>query len=268
MPNEILTIADRLMIRWTAVIAISGIVAAIIFGLQLAEMKSGSADTHDLAAEAKSSADSAKTIAEKAGLQAAATNTLAEEAKRQADYMKQLAERTLAQVNAANKLAEASRRQAATAQSALALSAEFDRPWMGMLGISVAPDITDGKESTVTLTIINSGRRPAHIFNFHLMSNVFDKFPVKPPFFITQGSGVPSQSIILPGQNIGTQMIPNPLNPILAQSVNSGRLTFYVYGSVEYEDIGTRNRHTTKFCQFYIPAQKKFGYCPEYNGAT
>jgi hypothetical protein len=85
---------------------------------QLAEVKSGSVDTHQLAEATKSQAEASKEIA-------TAAKSQADNSASQAAAMKQLAERALAQATATNTLASEAKRSADIAQSQSA-------PWVGI----------------------------------------------------------------------------------------------------------------------------------------
>jgi hypothetical protein len=76
---------ERASLRWSIAMFAVTLGTGIFIGLQWYEIKTGSADTHELAVQAKNQADRTKDIADRALTQAQATNQLAIQAKRQAD---------------------------------------------------------------------------------------------------------------------------------------------------------------------------------------
>jgi hypothetical protein len=97
--------------RWVDLGASAAVIFTLVFiALQWLEMRSGSADTHDLAVAAKTQADAAKS-------QADASKKIAEATKAQADNTEKLA-------TAAKTQADAASSAAATAKGALSLSVQ------------------------------------------------------------------------------------------------------------------------------------------------
>ncbi len=129
-------LSDKLMIAFTAVIAFTGIVGAIIFYYQLdamrgqlKEMRSGSGDTHDLAVAAGRQAIAA-------GTQADRTKDLADRMKDQADRTKTIADQAVVQAKAAGVGAQAASSAAKTASDQLVLA---ERPWVKIKHRIVSP---------------------------------------------------------------------------------------------------------------------------------
>jgi hypothetical protein len=164
--NELaVTVGDSFMLRWTKIIAISGCVAAVIFFLQLTEMRSGSKDTHDLAVQAKATSDSSRVIAEKGVIQADATSALARESAKQAEFTKQLATAALEQLRVSHELAKTAARQADLSmqanQAALGIMRIDQRPWLTVDRIALSAEPESGKEFYVTYFLKNTGKTPA-----------------------------------------------------------------------------------------------------------
>ena len=58
------------------------------------------------------------------------------------------------------------------------------------------------------------------------------------------------------------------MGPAAVESIRSNRDTFYIYGILEYEDLGTGRSHSTKFCQSFEPSGGTLIFCPKYNEAN
>ncbi|HKW65460.1 MAG TPA: hypothetical protein VJN89_23115 [Candidatus Acidoferrum sp.] len=159
---ESMKLSDKLMILFTAVIAITGIIGAVIFYYQLdamkgqlAEMKSGSGDTHELAVAAGKQADAAKTQSEN-------TIKLAVAAKKQADAAADQVKKLQAGVQETSRLASAA--QDANGISKQAMENQT-RPWIGIEG---DPQLTSFRitpagilRMTFDFVVRNYGQSPA-----------------------------------------------------------------------------------------------------------
>jgi hypothetical protein len=243
----------------------------IFIALQWREMHVGSQDTHELAVSAKAQADAAKAQAEigkdtlaEVRKEATDTHDLAVAAKAQADAAESQATALSASVKEAHALALAARIANENAVNA-------DRPWIGSATVSAEP-LEAGKAGTASVTVINSGRGPARLLSFKASMHVFDTFPTTPPYDDVPTWMHGSHSILLPGM-IGTNSFPfSPFGSEIMKLVRDGKLTLYIYGVVEYEDLRVKNsRHTTKLCAFWTADRVKgsaaFVNCPEYNEA-
>jgi len=113
---------ERETIRLTRVIAFATVCYTIFSGWTLYEIHTGSADTHELAVQAKKQAVATTDLVTAANIQARAARrnvraarNMAIAAEEQAESAKQIAGQALAQAIATNKLATEAARSAATA---------------------------------------------------------------------------------------------------------------------------------------------------------
>jgi hypothetical protein len=128
---------------------------------QLAEMKSGSTDTHNLATAAGSQAGSLQNLATSTATQSDRTKDLADRMKDQADRTKTIAEQAIIQAKAAKVSVDAAQISANIATSQLELT---ERPWVFFKDARVVSPLTfDSNGATVTFEIVlrNSGPSPA-----------------------------------------------------------------------------------------------------------
>jgi len=244
---------------------------------QLAEMKSGGEDTKALANAAGTQAQAAviqsqqtevlattASVQAKAALDSAeASRTLAEQAKVQTQKMVQSLSKTdelirtaTAQAMATNKLADASGSQAVSAEKALRLAAEADRPWMGFEGVDAPPP---GIAGGVVVTTINSGRSPARIIEYvaaGLYTNVLPKDPPYDPSVIDPSKL--SQTILVPGRPLMIRWDQPAREQRVIDAVTNGYLRLYFYSRVTYQDIRTGEIHQTKWCELWNPIGKNY----------
>lgn len=251
--------------------------AAVIFVcLQWREMRTGSADTHDLAEQAKTqtakmAAALAKTdalietataqaqatakLATAAGIQAAATRTLAEQAHRSADLARQSMEN--------NKTS----------------SYRDLRPYVQVTKVDFMGDILKGDLVKGRASVINSGRTPAVNVNgcgtivLRPKSDpMTDDFPCIVSATPTEehsrfalGSGAAGFAVDSPG----TSIMPIGMTAqVFKQFLSSGNFRIYFYGYIEYGDlIDTKAIHHTTFCGWYVVDTGMAGICEKHNRA-
>ncbi|MGA8366095.1 MAG: hypothetical protein ACLQMT_01760 [Candidatus Acidiferrales bacterium] len=161
------SLADWLTAVFTLIIAVATVAYVVYARRQWREMKSGSADTHDLAVSAQQQAiasaklaDQAKAQTEKLGESiektddlVRATSALAEQAKRSADIMNMQLKATQQSANAATSAAD-------TATKQLELT---DRPWVDATIALDGPFSFDinGANIPLKVTLRNTGHSPA-----------------------------------------------------------------------------------------------------------
>jgi hypothetical protein len=143
---------------------------------------------------------------------------------------------------------------------------DSERPWVG-ISLSVQDWAID-KSPVADVSYINSGRRPAKITTAQFDIGDFRAFP-KDPFNKRVLSPVHSSGLILPNGN-GT-------NARLIDRITQGRLdelakrqhTFFIYASIDYEDVLTHAKHWTHACWQYLPGFRNnnsgFVHCETYN---
>jgi hypothetical protein len=221
-------------------VLITGIAVCVIYGKQLTvmksqldEMKSGSADTHELAVQAKNQADRTKDVADRALLQANATNALAKEAERSAD------------------LSEAT-------------SHLDERAWVGpsVIGLINAP-IEANKEIQVGVNFCNSGKTPAlNLLGYADGTLVTSKVTVDFSKFVTP-PGL-NKNVLFPGGCHHFQRRIQALPQPLIEDIEHGASKVIIFGLIRYKDV-FRRQHWTHFCMSYSVELKGFGSCGSYN---
>jgi len=126
-----------------------------------------------------------------------------------------------------------------------------------------------GKAPTYTITFPNSGRRPAKIKLSAGYARPYDKFPDDPEY---KFDTTPSISIVVPGQPIITTWSgKGALSDNEMTAFKSGTPTFYVYGKIDYTDVGGDGLYWTHVCVRYMPSitsvNNGFLNCNEYGDA-
>ena len=262
---------ERSTLRWTKATFIVFAGTMLFIALQWKEMKSGGSDTHELALQAKASAESSKIIADKAAVQASATNDLAIHAKSEADLMKLLAERSLAQANAMTDLAKA----ATFGKPPLPNKPSIWRrnligPGLDWWDVNAPIPTQQDQSMNIVATVINAGRRPARI-NYGEVTTTFGidcpSSPINPP---PPNLGRPSKAVVVPGNTFSNTNRRRPTDhPTDAEWAlfNNRILQFYVLGRVEYQDIRLGAVHTTLFCTMYSHGDDSYVDCPCHNDA-
>jgi hypothetical protein len=220
----------------------------------LREVRSGGADTHELAVQAKNQAERTKEVADRTLAQADATNALAREAKRQADI----------------------------ARDALNLEG---RPWVGISGNdSFRLQLVKGEPLKIVLIPKNFGTAPALR---ERSVNKMEEFPSLPPgrvpnfnAYTRAEAGPPI--VLFPGSaaqiNIDTSKSGAQGNMVFAhltdeeiRQIRTGAIRIYLYGSIWYEDTFSK-KHRTDYCFMYHPETSNedtasFTACSEHNSA-
>jgi hypothetical protein len=175
------------------------------------------------------------------------------EAIRAASEANQLAELSAARSN--NRMIEANK-----------IAVNSERPWMGM-GITIQDWAVD-KSPRVIVFFSNTGRRPAKVFRVRSDSNDFKAFPQNPPYR-RQATDVASVALVVPNSALTNTIPLNRLTQIRLNELASRQYTFFVYASIEYEDVLTRANHWTHGCWQYLPgfenAASGFVNCSTYN---
>lgn len=184
--------SERLMILFTAVIALFTIGLVIVGVLQwsamrgqLAEMRSGSADTHGLAEAAEKQSSAAiqqmgysAALAASAYAQSERTKDLANRMKEQADRTKVIADQAVIQARAAQVSADAAKAAAKTASDSLDVT---QRPWITEIAQIGGPILFSVNGLTVAFlfTIDNVGHSPASNvwINGRLINSMHDGMP-------------------------------------------------------------------------------------------
>ena len=272
------TLADWAMVFFTFVLAATTIVFTVYAKRQWQEMKSGGADTKELATQAKNQADASKAIADAAKSQSENTATLAQAAKDQVVKLE-------AGVRETHALAEQAKISAKTAQQSVidnqTASYRELRPYVQVTRFDYAGNIFKGEMVTGKASIINSGRTPAVNVNgcgdITIKPNtdpITDDFPCPAPnnpkhpdtgehSQFVLGANAPGFSIDSPGTSIA---IANAPQEVFRQMLSTGALRMYFYGYVNYSDItDLKTIHRTTFCGRYNVGTGLFDVCEKHN---
>ena len=228
---------------------------------QINEMKSGGADTHELAVAAKAQSQQAE-------LQ---TKKMAESVAKTDDLIRQAS----AQAKATNDVAVAARKQA---DAALNQSRLDQRAWVSL---SLIPDVplTDNRNWDQPIRLINSGKTPAKKLDREFVSLLVGP-SYQPTFTYDHGTSVPhgtmfpnepetvASRLIPPGYPKGTIPPPIVMSEQTRERLGRGEFFILTYGSITYTDV-FGDSHWVHFCSvgpretvlLYSAANK----CYEYN---
>ena len=246
------------------IIAVATVVIMAATCITCYEIISSSAQTDMLIEYASNQANSARRNALSATLFSKSADKIS---KSMNDAVANLGE----QVDKLNLGVVQTSRLARDAETANANALESDRPWMGAYfsvdGFAV------GKTPTITVTFVNTGKRPAKVTLLQVLATNQDygKNPIYLPYDMS-----PSTVLVVPGQTdvaawVDDDKLFDPISQELMTALDHGIIPFRVYAKAEYTDVGTNNQHWTHECWRYTPKQKAppvgFSNCNEYNDA-
>ncbi|MCA1566117.1 MAG: hypothetical protein LC803_10865 [Acidobacteria bacterium] len=156
-------------------------------------------------------------------------------------------------------------RQAELIAKQLEIMNMSELPYIRVSGIG-AINTETGKKPTVEVKFENAGRTPAVHAIFETKISVRDTPLPENPDFPTDTSGA-SQDF-LPAGAPTSQLLTKKQELTVEQveGINNGRLTFYVYGRVRYEDMLGRPRWL-KFCSYYVPGLPTLTTCSQHNSS-
>ena len=158
-------------------------------------------------------------------------------------------------------------RQTGEAKEANRLTVESERPW---IGVSIAiQDWQEGRSATSTVTFTNGGRRPAKLLAARFGNHEYVVLPGSPEYPARQPTDVHSVVLIIPN---GTASSAQPLGQVTHDRLDrlgQRHVKFFIYASVDYEDVGTHAKHWTHGCVQYLPGFSNqangFVSCESYN---
>jgi uncharacterized phage infection (PIP) family protein YhgE len=237
--------------------------ASEISNSTLNEMKSGEGakDTHMLAQQAMNQTTQTRSLLSTADAQAAATKLLADRAEAQAEASQQ-------QASDADALAAQSNRLADAAEKANASVLSSDRPWMA---VHAYVGLEAGTAATVTVSALNSGRRPGKLTAFTADGGFYSGFPDTPTYTDENSA---SEGILVPGDSsaiqftipadvvtailAGTASTPTTAPAAATPAAGAGAVSapqaqYYIYADVEYTDVASGTEHTSHACWVYEP---------------
>lgn len=234
--------------RWTD-IAIVVLTGGIIFlgYMQWQEMHSGGIDTRNLATAAQFQAQQMETIAQVSRAQASAALTQANQAEIQARASLQQVGKLEAGVRETHALAEQAQRSANIAQETLQIE---ERPWVGVIDLSVSDDIAIGKVPSAKMRIQNGGRTPAiHVEVLVRMNTYCGEFPKRPEY---DPVGPGSKTILMPGlpQDTAESKFTAPINEAFMQQFANDSCNLYAFGRITYDDT-LQNHHWRHVCTIW-----------------
>ena len=228
----------------TVAIAAFTVVLAVVSIETLREIKGGGKDTHDLAASAGKQAEAA--IAQSQGMEILGLATRAQ-AIAAIDQVSKLQ----AGVDESHRLALAAKQSADTAERSLEIS---ERPWVGVVAITLKDNIESGKSPVATMTVQNSGHNPAiHVETEFRMDTICGPFPRRPAYI--GATGKPSRSLLLPGFPLesGETKFRNPIGETyVADLVKRDECDLYAFGRITYDEtINPSIHHWRHVCGFW-----------------
>ena len=155
------------------------------------------------------------------------------------------------------------------ANQAIRNAVDAERPWVGISFSTY--NWADPKSPTASATVYfsNSGRRPARATLVQFGKGDFVNLPDNPPYQ-SYTTDVHSIALILPNAApvSNTEAIPQ-LTLDRLQTLNRNRQIFFIYASIQYEDVLTHAQHWTHGCIQFLPgftnAGAGFVNCAMYN---
>jgi hypothetical protein len=236
---------ERWLIYLTAAIAFFGLCSVIVAILQwrvmsgqLAEMKSSSADTKDLAQAAKDQAGSTRILAEAA----------------------------IKQATAADNIASAAKRSVEVTQDNIILD---QRARVGASG-TIYRNFSAGSQGTFGFVVVNSGRTPALGVQSSTATRAFPRGSKFSPIYAEPLSKQESKGVFHPGVPFEiTTKSPGTRGFTQAEIDNfkRGEIVMYLYAEITYQDIFKRS-HYTRLCVFMEQDLLTTKGCDTYNDAN
>jgi hypothetical protein len=149
------------------------------------------------------------------------------------------------------------------ARRSLQTAIDAERPWVGIT--FRIQDWTVGKNANATAVFTNGGRRPAKATRVQFDSSEYVVLPDSPRY----RRNIKNPTLILPnGSFANTQPLGVLTQPQLGD-LGLRHHTFFIYASVDYEDVLTHSVHWTHGCWQYLPGVQntasRFVRCPAYN---
>jgi hypothetical protein len=149
------------------------------------------------------------------------------------------------------------------ARRSLRSAIDAERPWVGIT--FRIQDWTIGRNASANVIFTNSGRRPAKVTRVQFDSNEYVVFPDSPRY----RRNIRNSTLILPNGSVTNTQ---PLGVVTQSELDDLSLrhhTFFIYASVDYEDVLTHAVHWTHGCWQYLPefqnTVSRFVKCPIYN---
>jgi hypothetical protein len=165
------------------------------------------------------------------------------------------------QIDAANKLY-------GEAKTANANFTSSERPWFA--AEIIVPTL--GGEPKATCKFTNRGRRPARIEEVACQDHPYTVLPPNPAY---TPSGTSSKAFIVPGADASGEVTLTkngaPLTQEGIKALYSRGYSLFIYGKIEYVDVGDGSKHYAHVCMEYFPVisgtQPGFYQCDKYYDA-
>jgi hypothetical protein len=144
-----------------------------------------------------------------------------------------------------------------------------ERPWVGIKFTIQGWTVGDSPEADVAF--VNSGRRPAKVTRTLFDVGDFKALPRDPFYGRTYPSihNVHSTALILPNASATNARLLDKLTQARLDELAARQHTFFIFASVDYEDVLTHTMHWTHACWQYLPGftniASGFVDCPTYN---
>jgi hypothetical protein len=170
------------------------------------------------------------------------------------------------QAGALRRSADQASRLADETHKANAYAVESNRPWMA---VKIYPENPDAEKPLKWKAVFpNAGRSPALVVKTMVSSRAMSVFAVTPPYDGEPSGAEQGQSLVVPGDYIGSDATAQtPLGTPLMEAVNTGALKLYAYGEVFYRSPNNSVLRHTYGCVIWLPKDKRWVNCTEYNEA-
>ena len=163
------------------------------------------------------------------------------------------------QMKGANDLAQKANADAwMLANRANRTAINSERPWIGAtLGTK---DWEIPKVPIAVIYFINSGHRPAKVTRVCFDKGDYQVFPDSPPCHAHK-TDIASTVLIVPNGTVTNTQPEEQFTQARSDYLGLRQKTFYIYASIDYEDVLTHAKHWTHACWQYFP-----GFHNEGNG--
>jgi hypothetical protein len=140
---------------------------------------------------------------------------------------------------------------------------DAERPWVGVT--FRIQDWTSGRNASATTILTNNGRRPAKVTRIQFDSNQYVVFPDSPRY----RRNIRNPTLILASGSLTNTQQLGVVTQSELDDLGLRRHTFFIYASVDYEDVLTHAVHWTHGCWQYLPGLQnttsRFVKCSTYN---
>jgi len=261
--------AEHLTVGVSLVIAVIAYFQYRVYSQQKAIMESSGKQTQQLIEAANINAKAARQIAAASDRNATAAESFATTAGKINEGLGGAVGKLNLQAEGLKQSVEQATRLAAATEKANANVIDSDRPWIGV-GMTF-DELVVGKIPTFTVTLVNSGKRPARVISQRTQGHYFENLPPNPPF---ENVGPASTFVSIPGfpETTTYNLFTGPISQETADLLAGGVTTVFEYIDVEYLDLGTGKSHFTHACWKYMLEtnghRKGFYSCDAYQDAT